>query len=219
MTAAMSDAIKAAKVPVDGVRDWYDGMTFREAVAAGLFHSDACVALSISVDGFEDWRQWGFQGGPIVVTVLSVQPGERVKSIPHIILAVTPEPRRPVDLESFLHPISEELHTLAQGIRDVKITGRDRTSVLQAFVIKFTSDMPGGDNVLNAKGCGSIHPGRFKDFVGFRIKRQYCYPPVQPAHKKRMLFSVQGPVACERAAASLTSAAEEVEAARRAGSS
>jgi len=28
MTAAMSDAIKAARAPVDGVHDWYDGATF-----------------------------------------------------------------------------------------------------------------------------------------------------------------------------------------------
>jgi len=219
MTAAMSGAIEAAKVPVDGVRDWYDGMTFREAVAAGLIHSDTCVALSISVDGFEAWRQRGFQGWPIVVTVLSVQPGERVKNIAQIILAVTPGPRQPVDLESFLHPIAEELNTLAQGISGVKVAGRDGTSVLQAFVIQFTSDMPGGDKLLNAKGCGSIHPGRFRDFVGVRLKKQYCYPPVHPANKKRRLFSVHGPVACERSAASLTSAAEEVEAARRTGSS
>jgi len=219
MTTAMSGAIEAAKVHVDGVRDWYDGMTFREAVTAGLIHSDTCVALSISVDGFEAWRKRGFQGWPIVVTVLSVRLGERVKNIAQIILAVTPGPRHPVDLESFLHPIAEELSTLAQGMSGVKVAGRDGTSVLQAFVIQFTSSMPGGDKLLDAKGCGSIHPHRFRDFVGVRLKKQCCYPPVHPVNKKRRLFSVQGPVACERTAESLTSTAEEVEAARRAGSS
>jgi len=215
----MYDAIKAVEVPVDGVRDWYDGRTLREAVAAGLFHSDTCMALSISVDGFEAWRQRGFQGWPIVVSVLSVRPGERVKNFASIILAVTPGPRQPVDKESFLHPIVEELNTLAKGISGVKVAGRDGKSVLQAFVIQFTSDMPGGDKLLNAKGCGSIHAGRLRDFFGDRLKKQYCCPPVHRASKKRRLFSVQGPVACERSAASLTSAAEEVEANRRAGSS
>jgi len=43
MITAMADAIKAAKSPADGVRDWYDGMTFREAVATGLIDTDTCV--------------------------------------------------------------------------------------------------------------------------------------------------------------------------------
>ena len=124
-----------------------------------------------------------------------------------------------MDLESFLHPIVEELNTLAQGISGVKVAGRDGKSVLQAFAIQFTSDIPGGDKLLNATGCGSIHPGHFRDIFGVRLKKQYCYPPVHRANKKRRLFRVQGPVACERSAASLTSAAEEVEADRRAGSS
>ena len=217
MTTAMADAIKAAKSPSDGVRDWYDGKNFREAVAAGLIDSDTCVALSISMDGFEAWRQRGFQGWPIVVTVLSVEPNQRVKNIAQFILAVTPGPRQPADLESFLHPIAEELDQLAQGISGVKVAGRETTSVLRAFVLQFTTDMPGGDKLLNAKGCGSIHPGRFRVFMGVRLKNRYCYPPVHPANKKRRLFSVQGPSSQERSATSLAAAAEEVEAARRAG--
>jgi len=51
MTAAMAEARAAAKAPVDRVRDWHDGMKFREAGAAGLFDTDLCVALSISMDG------------------------------------------------------------------------------------------------------------------------------------------------------------------------
>jgi len=217
MITAMADAIKAAKSPADGVRDWYYGMTFREAVAAGLIDTDTCVALSISMDGFKAWRQRGFQGWPIVVTVLSIQPNTRVNNIAQFVLAVTPGPRQPADLESFLHPITEELDKLAQGISGVKVAGRDTTSVLRAFVLQFPTDMPGGDKLLNAKGCGSIHPGRFRDFMGVRLKRRFCYPPVHPANNKRRLFSVQGPSAQERSAASLAAAAEEVEPSRRAG--
>jgi len=192
-------------------------MTFREAVAAGLIDTDTCVALSISMDGFEAWRQRGFQGWPIVLTVLSIQSNQRVKNIAQFVLAVTPGPRQPADLESFLHPIAEEMDKLAPRISGVNVAGRDTTSVLRAFVLQFTTDMPGGDKLLNAKGCGSIHPGRFRDFMGVHLKRRYCYPPVHPANKKRRLFSVQGPSAQERSAASLAAAAKEVEASCRAG--
>jgi len=177
------------------------------------------VVVSISVDGFGAWRQRGFQQWPIVATVLSVQPRERVKNIAQIILVVTSRPCEPVDLESFLHPIAEELNTLAQGVSGVKHAGRDCARVLQAFVMQFTSDKPGGDKLLDAKGCGAIHPGRFREFTGVRLKTQYCDPPVDPSNKKERLFSVQGTAANVRFAASLTTAAEDVEAARRAGSS
>jgi len=60
MTSAMADALQAAKLPLDGVRGWYDGNIFRKAVRAGLFNSDTCVALSVSMDGFEAWRRRGF---------------------------------------------------------------------------------------------------------------------------------------------------------------
>jgi len=60
-----------------GIRDWYHGMTFLEAVRAGLFAEDTDIALSLSTDGFEAWRQRGFQGWPIIVTVLNLSPGMR----------------------------------------------------------------------------------------------------------------------------------------------
>jgi len=218
MITAMADAIQAATSPADGVRDWYDGKTFREAVAAGLIDTDTCVALSISMDGFEAWRQRGCQGWPIVVTVLCIQPNQRVKNTAKFVVAVAPGPRQPVSLESFLHPIAEELDKMAQGTIGVKVAGGDTTSVLRAFVLQFRTEMPGGDKLLNAKGCGSIHPGRFRDFTGVRLMRRFCYPLVHPVKKKRRLFRVQGPSAQERSAASLAAAAEEVEASRRAGS-
>jgi len=65
MTIAMADARQAAKLPLDGVRDWFDGNIFREAVRAGLFNYDTCVALSVSMDGFEAWRQRGSKAGQL----------------------------------------------------------------------------------------------------------------------------------------------------------
>ena len=72
------------------------------------------------------------------------------------VLAVTPGPRQHADLESFLHPIAEELDKLAQGSSGVKVAGRDTTSVLRAFVLQFTTDMPAGDNVAVVATAGMV---------------------------------------------------------------
>jgi len=170
MTAAMAEARAAAKAPMDGVRDWYDGVTFREAIAAGLFDTASCMALGISMDGFEVWRQRGCQGCPFVATVLSVHPGERVKNVAQIIPAVTPGPRQPVDVESFLHPVAKELDEMAKVIDGIKVAGRDGTSTLHVHVLQFTADMPGGDKLLNAKVHNGQCPGRFREFCGVRVK-------------------------------------------------
>ena len=174
----------------------------REAVRAGLFNSDTCVALSVSMDGFEAWRQRGFQGWPIVATVLNVKRGERVKNVCQIILAVTPGPRQPANLESFLHPIAEELKELARGISGVKIAGRDGESQVHAYVLQFTTDMPKGDKLLSAKGHNAFCLGRFRMFFGVRADRRYYYPPVNPYTKKRR-FSVHGSEKTHRTAKSV----------------
>lgn len=119
----MERARNVATVPVDGVRDWYDGQIFRAAVSAGYFSSNTAVALSTSVDGFESWRQRGYQGWPVFAAVLNVEPDARVRVVSQLLLCVTPRPRQPADLESFLHPIAQQLDTLARGIGGVRTAG------------------------------------------------------------------------------------------------
>jgi len=104
------------------------------------------------MDVFEAWGHRGIQSWPIVVAVISVQPGQRVKNSTQIIQAVTPGPRKPVGLEYCLHPNSAEFDLLEKANIGVKVMGSDGTSVLRAFVLQFTFDIPGGDKLLNAKG-------------------------------------------------------------------
>jgi len=66
------------------------------------------VPLNWDTDGFQFWRANGYEGWPIFFTPLSVRPDQRTRAKYQLLLAVTPGPRQPVDLESFLHPIAEE---------------------------------------------------------------------------------------------------------------
>jgi len=65
-----------------------------------------------------------------------------------------------VGLESFLHPIAEELNVLAAGMSRVTVPGFSEPQVVQAFVPQFTTDMPAGDKLLNAIEGNCEHPGR-----------------------------------------------------------
>ena len=150
----------------EGLQDWYHGLVFLAAVRAGLFTKDTDTALSISTDGFEAWRQGGFQGWPIIVTVLNLPPGTRTRNVCEIVVAITPGPRQPVDLESFLHPLAEELNELARGIPGVRVAGTSEPVVLRAHPVQFTTDMSAGDKLLNTTGSGGYSPTGVVNFTG-----------------------------------------------------
>jgi len=143
---------------------------------------------------------------------------DRVRGVSQRVLCVTPGPNAPADLESFLHPIAAQLDELAAGIGGVTVAGADRTHVLRAYVLQFTTDMPGGDKMLNAKGHNARRPNRCRPFEGVHDGKVYLYPPVDPFTKKR-LFSIHSAALMRRTAASVWADAVRVEAARQEGKS
>jgi len=87
MVSAMNEASQAAAAcALKDLRDWFDGATFRKLYALGYFSSNTSIALSNSTDGFQAWRQRGFEGWPIIMTILDVDPSSRVQ-----ICSTTPE--------------------------------------------------------------------------------------------------------------------------------
>jgi len=80
--------------------------------------------LNCGTDGFQFWRQNGFEGWPIVMTPLSRRQDQRTRNKYQLLMAVTPGPKQPVDLESFLRPIPEELNELAKGVPGLRWPAR-----------------------------------------------------------------------------------------------
>ena len=120
----------------------------------------------MSSDGFEARRQRGFQGWPIIVTVLNLSPGVRTRYICQMAVAITPGPRQPVDLVSFFHPLADELSRLAAGIPGVRVAGSSEPCTLRAHVLQFTADMSAFEILLNATGYNGHSPSRARDFHG-----------------------------------------------------
>jgi len=220
MVQAMYEAREAAVAgsPED-LRDWFYGEVFRMLVAQGYFSSNTCIALSISTDGFQAWRQRGFEEWPIIATVLSIDPTSRVQVVSQLILGTTPGPGQRSDLESFFHPIAEELNALAAGVAVVTVAGYEEPQVVCAFFIQFTTEMPAGDKLVNAIEGNGDNPGRFRIFSGVRQKRRYYYPPRDPddpPFSKRRRFDVTGNTTPRRTGASIAASVKKVEDARRA---
>ena len=221
--AGMVKAVKeareaAASIPAEGVRDWYDGATFRKLEELGYFLTITCVALSISTDCFQAWKQRGFESWPIIATIHNVDPSARVQVVSQLILGITPGRSQPADFESFLNPIAEELDVLAAGVSGVNVTGFPESQGVRAFDVQLTTDMPAGDKLLNAIVGNGEYTGRFRLFCGVWIDRRYYYPPYAPEDpppSERRRFDVGGNTTPRRKAASIPAVAARVENARR----
>lgn len=220
MIATMARAREAAGHPVQDLRDWYDGSNFRDAVRAGYFNADTDIALSLSTDGFEAWRQMGFQGWPVIVTVLNLSPEIRSRNVCQILVTVTPGPKQPRDLESFLHPLAEELDLLARGIPGVRVYGSTESHTLRGLVLQVTTDMLAGDKLFNAVGHNGHQPNQFRAFHGvFAPGANHTYYPPKHPGTGEVLFSVDGCVVPRRTAESIRAAATAIEAGKTAGRS
>ena len=146
----------------DGVHDYYHSEKFRFLRDRGLL-GGTFVPVSLGIDGFQFWRQIGFEGWPIVATPLSLSPKQRSNNKYQLLLAVTPGPKKRVDLDSFLHPIVEELNQLARGIPGLRVPNVPTTQVLSAGVLKFTMDKPGCDKLTRFKGVKSLVYNRLRE--------------------------------------------------------
>lgn len=198
---------RAAEEDVASYSDWYDGASFRKLVKDGLIVSNADIVLGVALDGFDSWRQTGCKGWPVVVTVLSLPPEMRTKTVCMLPVMITPGPGEPIDLDSFLRPLLVELHSLAAGVAGVSIyEGEEHGHTLRAFCVQVTTDMPAGQKVTHMTGHAGYTPNRFRTFHGTLWGTTYYFPPVDP-HTAKQLFSVASPSTDLRGRASGTTAA------------
>lgn len=137
-------------------------------------------------------RQQGFQSWPFVFTVLNFAPARRYKIASQWISCIAPGPSQPVDIESFLHPLWEELNQLSEGISGVIFPGVPGQVVLRTKLLQVTTDMPAGNKLLSTTGSNGMTPNRFRDFHGVLHVTTHFYPPVHPTSGAG-LFSVSRP--------------------------
>ena len=222
MLEDMEKARLAADEDVGGVHDYYHSEKFRFLRDRGLL-GGTFVPVNLGSDGLQFWRQNGFEDWPIVATPLGLSPKQRSDNKYQLLLAVTLGPKQPVDLESFLHPIFEELNQLARGIPGLKVPNLPTTQVLRAGVLNFTTDQPGGDKLTRFRGVNSLVYNRLREFEGVYMaaSNHVYYPPHDPTpgRANKQLFSVYTLATPRRTAASIAANASAAENARSEGKS
>ena len=212
----MAYARQCAAEPVSVYRDWFDGATFRKLCRDKVIISDGNIVLSVLLDGFDSWRQSGCNGCPVLITILSLPPSMRSKILCMLPVRVTPGPREPVNLDSFLELLMEELKTLAAGVVGVNVHGMEDTFTLRAFCLQVTTDMQAGHKITHMTGQGGYTPIRNLLFNGVRGGKTYYYPPIHPTMGDQ-LFSLTFPEGDLRTSDGVQADADAVESMRAAG--
>jgi Transposase family tnp2 len=98
------------------LRDIFDGYRYKELRDNGLFHGKRDVALGMSTDGFQIFQQKTHDCWPIALTNLNLPPDVRVKNENIFLYSIIPGPRQPLDINSFLYPLVDELLDLDRGV-------------------------------------------------------------------------------------------------------
>jgi len=99
-------ARQAADDETDTVHDYPHSSDFRHFRDRELLDDGPFVVLNLGTDGFQFFRQNGFEGSPVTAIPPSMSPEERTRNKHQLLLVVTPGPRHPVNLASFLHPVA-----------------------------------------------------------------------------------------------------------------
>ena len=106
---------------------------------------------------------------------MSMPTSTRFKIASQLLVTVTPGPKEPKDLESFLHPVMEELNLLARGVPGFKVAGLDGPQQVRVLLLQLTSDMAGGNKMTGMKGSNGRQPGRFQNFHGVWVEGSNHY--------------------------------------------
>jgi len=216
----MAAVRKAADDETDSVYDYPHSSNFRHYRDRRLLDGGPFVMLNLGTDGFQFFRRNGFEGWPVTATLLSMSPEERTRNKHQLLLFVTPGPRQPVNLESLIHPIADELNDLANGVSGRIVRNSATPVVLRAEVLNFNTDQPDGDKLANFNGASSYVYDRLRLFKGAYVptSSHIYYPPRDPSNGK-ILFKVHDCTVARRSAASIAARAAEVEHVRASGRS
>ena len=150
------------------VGDVFDGTHYRSLLTQNItvadetlpfwFFSDPRdIALGLSTDGFGPFKLRDRTAWPIILLNYNLPPEERFQKGNIISVGVIPGPKKPVDADSYLWPLVQELLQLAIGVTAFDALTKT-IFLLRAFLLVVFGDMPAIAMIMRMKGHNAKHP-------------------------------------------------------------
>jgi hypothetical protein len=158
------------------VTDIFDGTHYRsllgkfvtigdEELPMWFFSDPRDIALGLSTDGFGPFKRRNKAAWPLILFNYNLSPEERFCK-KHII-SLGSIPKKPLDLDSFLYPVVQELLQLGIGVSAFDALSQAVFS-LHAFLIVVFGDIPAVSMIMRMKGHNAISPCRMCEIKGIR---------------------------------------------------
>ena len=169
----------------DNITDIFDSHIYRRLLGTtvhidgrSFHHEYFCdprdIALGLSTDGFGPFKRRRATAWPIILFNYNLPPETRFHIDNIICLGVIPGPKKPVDMDSFLWPIVEELLRLQLGIQAFDVSA-DELFLLRAYLIIVFGDIPAVSMVMRMTGHNGFSPCRMCNIKGIRAPDSNAY--------------------------------------------
>jgi hypothetical protein len=163
----------------DVVKDVFDGCLYRSliskfvapvvgaALGTKYFADPRDLALGLSTDGYAPFKKRKKTAWPILLFNYNLPPDVRFHQDEVLCVGVVPGPKKPIDFDSFLWPLVEELLDLELGVTAWDAAKQEQFT-LRAHLLLVFGDMPAVAMMMRMKGHNGLCPCRFCHIRGIR---------------------------------------------------
>ena len=136
-----------------------------EQLPMWFFSDPQDIALGLSTDGFGPFKHRNKATWPLILFNYNLSPEERFRK--KNVISLGSIPKKPLNLDSFLWPVVQELLQLA-----IRVSAFDALSwaifILHAYLIVVYGDIPAISMIMRMKGHNAIAPCRMCEIRGIR---------------------------------------------------
>lgn len=118
--------------------DWWSGKRYRELRAAGYFTQITDIALQILLDGVQLTEKKPYNTTPVILINLNLPPAVRYQKQNILLSLIIPGPKKHKNIDSYLHPLVEELNLLGKGVDAYNAAKQNEHFTLQAWPVIVT---------------------------------------------------------------------------------
>jgi hypothetical protein len=136
-------------------------------LAHKYFEGHRDIALGLSTDGFSPFKKRKYSAWAFILFNYNLPPDTRFH-LRNILALGAVGPRKPVDADSFLWPVIQELLRLLVGVRAFDVLTSE-VFLLRAFLLLVFGDIPAVSFLMNMKGHAGVLPCRMCKIIGLRV--------------------------------------------------
>ena len=159
--------------------DIFDGLHYRSLLGERVvvedqrlphnyFSDHHDIALGFTTDSFSPFKKQKHTVWILLIFNYNLPPDQHFQKDNILCAGIIPSPKKPWDIDSFIHLLVQELLELAVGVSTYNALSRSLFT-LHAYVIAGFGDIPAVSMLMHMKGHNAMHPCQMCGIQGIHI--------------------------------------------------